>query len=1313
MRFIHSILLVVLAGALAVVVGQTNRGGLGGTVTDPNGGVVPGAKVTIKNLGTNQSITLVTSAAGTYSDQSLEPVSYTVMVEASGFKKALVEKVKVDTATVATVNVVLELGTPTETVTVAGDTQLLNTESGTTGSTITQRQLTDLPLNNRSVLDLAATLPNVSGDVGFDQTIVVSNTTAPGFNLSVNGGRPGSTLMLADGANNTGVSLSRAMVTFSPETVQEFTVQTSAYSAEYGTTGGGIINATTKSGTNRLTGTALAYIRNPAVAAAPWTNAATNRPVATLRSNQFSFAGGGPVVIPKIYNGRNRTFFFAAYEPYYRMDHVTAYGLFPNQAIRNGDFSNTMTTLSNGSQVPVPASVAAQFPNITFTPVTLFQTVNVSGTNFTARTAAQVTQFTNNIIPTSMLDASAVKSLQYVPLGGDYFIDPNGQLENYTVLRFVKQNDKRFTMRFDQRISSRNQMSFRLTRTPGIGIKGFGSPVNGNGADYSVAKQILLSDTHTFSASLTNDLRLNYTRGRFSNNLTPEYDANTGKNLNTDFGLPNLTKGGMPLLTNGLGTFGNIGSGGSTQVEDVEERYSITDIVYFNRGNKSWKFGVDLNHALQNVASEFTATGGSYAFSANQTNSTGVAGGSGGVVFASYLLGVPSTYTLKNTLIPFYYRWEGGAAFVQNDWRVKPNLTLNLGLRYSLELPRTEKYNHQGVYRADLATTVNLAAPVTLPGTGQVLSSFSVPAFAFAGLGGRSRYLYPADYKDFEPRLGFAWSPAYKWNAARNVVIRGGYGVSHVPVNGFNRLPKPDFAASPSFTFPSENQVNTAFLMRLGSNPPLLVPQTPDQALGIPADGLVTLNSLRYQALGFAISANTKTPYVQNWNMTAAWQLNRSTVIEVTYVGAKGTHLFMPNENINPKNPTVLNGYLNGNLDPNGTIADPLGRTSTTGAVLAVQRGSLSSPFQGFSSIPMLYDGSANSIRHAAYVSLTRRVARGLSFTSNYTYGKSIDDASDSGTDKNVLSTGRSDGQVALGGTRRADRAVSIFDVRHIWNSTFTYDLPFGKGRHYLSKAPGALQALAGGWTWTGTVKFNSGFPAMATLSDTNLLGDLTHYARPNVAAGVPIVNPLFNIACPTGNLCQPYLNPEAFIRPPKGTLGNSPRTLDGARGPWEKFFNASIQKDFPIGERRKIQLRVDFINAFNHPNYRVFLNNAGGTDFMGAPSEANLTAAEFTAWSAAHPGTTATLASVNALIQANRITGSTTLLPNDFFSVQLPSGFWAANANSFDITSVQGLKYYRLRQAYNAGFGQLYYPGGGSGFETPRYIQFGLKLFF
>ncbi len=191
----------------------------------------------------------------------------------------------------------------------------------------------------------------------------------------------------------------------------------------------------------------------------------------------------------------------------------------------------------------------------------------------------------------------------------------------------------------------------------------------------------------------------------------------------------------MPLFTDGLGTFGNIGSGGSTQVESVEERYAVTDIVYLNRGNKSWKFGVDINHALQNATGMFAATGGSYTFTNTLTNSTNTSAGTGGIAFATFLLGIPNATTLRNTLIPFYYRWNSGATFVQYDWKVKPNLTVNLGLRYSLELPRTEKYDHQGVYMPDLAKSFPLTTPVTLA-NGQVLSSILGAAVRLLRQGG-------------------------------------------------------------------------------------------------------------------------------------------------------------------------------------------------------------------------------------------------------------------------------------------------------------------------------------------------------------------------------------------------------------------------------------------------------------------------------------------------------------------------------------------------------------------------------------------------
>ena len=308
-------LVAILALCVTAVFAQTNRGSISGTVSDQSQAVMGGVTVTITNLGTNEVRKVTTAANGSYSATNLEPVSYKLEAEFAGFKKTVVDAAKVDTATNTTVNIVLQTGSIETQVTVSADATSVNTESGSLSNTVTERQIQDVPLVNRSVLDLALTLPNVSGDAGSENPVITSVTPCPGCNLTVGGGRPMSTMMMADGTNNTGVSLARTMVSFTPETVQEFTVQTSAFSAEYGTTGGGVINATTKSGTNEFHGTALWYNRNPDFAAAPFTLAATNRPVPTLKYNQFSLAAGGPVYIPKIYNGKNKTFWFAAVEP--------------------------------------------------------------------------------------------------------------------------------------------------------------------------------------------------------------------------------------------------------------------------------------------------------------------------------------------------------------------------------------------------------------------------------------------------------------------------------------------------------------------------------------------------------------------------------------------------------------------------------------------------------------------------------------------------------------------------------------------------------------------------------------------------------------------------------------------------------------------------------------------------------------------------------------------------------------------------------------------------------------------------------------
>src|SRR5436190_12587407 len=259
------------------IAAQTNKGAIDGTVTDDSGGVIPGATVTIVNLGTGESFHVTSSDRGTFSFPILDPVEYRITVELQGFKPAVVPRVKVDTATTTGVNVKLEVGALSDEVTVTAERPLINTSSGTPGQTITERQIVEMPLNNRSVLDLALTAVNVSGAAGTEDPDLGSEIPTPGMNLFVNGGRAGSTSILADGARNTGVGLGRAVVTFSPDTVQEFTVQTSNFSAEFGQTGGGVINMTTKSGTNEYKSLVSWYHRNPALNAAPFSPATGTR----------------------------------------------------------------------------------------------------------------------------------------------------------------------------------------------------------------------------------------------------------------------------------------------------------------------------------------------------------------------------------------------------------------------------------------------------------------------------------------------------------------------------------------------------------------------------------------------------------------------------------------------------------------------------------------------------------------------------------------------------------------------------------------------------------------------------------------------------------------------------------------------------------------------------------------------------------------------------------------------------------------------------------------------------------------------------
>src|SRR6266481_1813213 len=969
-------LLLFFIALTASLFAQTNRGGISGTVMDQSGAVVPNASVVIINAGTNATRRLTTSDKGSFILENLEPVTYRIEVSATGFKKAVLEDVKVDTSTVVSANLILKAGDVATEVTVTENAALINTESGTLGQTISERMLNDTPLPTRSVLDLAITVGNVTGDVGSSDPQLGSGSPLPGFNLQANGGRAGSMNMLADGISNTGVGLARETVSFSPENVQEFTVQTNGFDAQYGKSGGGIISITTKSGSNDFHGLALWYLRNPAANAAPFTQASVNRPVNNLRWNQFDGQLGGPVVIPRLYNGRNKTFFFFSGEPRYQSDKQQQAATVPTDAMRAGDFSNLVKL--NGQNAYVPTSLKSQFPASAFLPndnTNIYNQFTQVGKQFVIAPLAAgaiYPQFPGNKIPASMLDPTAVKLMQFVPKSNTpYFLDSNGILQNYVSYQYLSNQSTRYNMKIDHNFGSDNHLSVRWTAAPVVGVSANDPlyPTNGNSGSYSKSSQYTLSDTHILSPHIVNELRLAYTRADFSGQLSPEYDVKSGRNLSTENGLPSLTKGGLPLINiyDNMSSPANIGSQVSTLGYSLEQQYQIADNIYITRGASTWKFGVDLSRAMLNAESLYSLAGGNYQFRFVQTDQTGAAGTQstiGGNPVASFLLGVPNSIVLGNTDIPYYYRWGAAAGYVQNDWRVRSNLTLNIGLRYSLQLPRIEKNNLQGFLDPSLTKTMPLPSPCELPDCRPASASLGLPViteatvipFAFSGYGGRSQYLTPIHWLDFEPRVGFAYTPRipvlHAW------VVRGGYGISHAPLTGQNRNPVPNFTtgaanygetAGQTFTSPIPVGDGTAAIpvTRLSSNPPFVPAIPANQVLGLVNNpsGLVYDNAVNFP--GVIRSGETAVPYLQNWSLSLQRQVGGHGLFEVSYAGSKGTHLFMPAVVLNNPPSSYLATLVNLNVKATNTAADPLNRPNSSGGAFRVPLYSLASPYLG------------------------------------------------------------------------------------------------------------------------------------------------------------------------------------------------------------------------------------------------------------------------------------------------------------------------------------------------------------------------------
>ena len=1164
-----------------------------GLVADQTGAAVAGVKVSILAVRTNTTIETITNEAGSYTQPALPPGDYIVSVELNGFKKATSRSFRADSGSNNRVDLTLVAADSKQVIDVSADPPTLETQNSMLSSSVSERELNALPIGGRNVLDLAMTMPGVVGDPGSDEAGVFLDVPSAGSGMSISGGRAGSSAILADGANATSIGIGRATVTFSPDTVQEVQIITSTFSAKYGNSGGGVVQTVTRAGTDRYRGTAYYFHRNPFLAARTF-----NRPIAPAsRRNEQGITYSGPLVIPKIYNGKGKTWFFAAIEPKQYFDQIDIYDRFPTVEERNGDFRN--------SWVP-PGQVRPR----------IFQTVRCAQPDckqlvpmHRPSTTAQYPFWSANdpdptkrgyVIPKQYFDPLTLKILEETPLPNQPF---DAQGRNYFGVRGVSGGSNRMLFKVDHNITPKNRLSVNYREIPNFSDRFrvrkdelfFTFP-----GDKSLTRQPLLSLSMTLSPRAVNELRASYTFSDYSR--TPPGEVATTNFTKEKFGLPNVTDWGYPLF-NFNAQFGNavssIGLNGALG-DYIEHQYQVSDDLTLIKGRHNIAIGGDYRKMMLNAKSNGLRDicCGTYTFNPSQTNSgnANTPGGTGGWSAASSLLGTPNGITLRSILIPYYYRWTVAAAYFQDDYRVRRDLTINMGVRWQFNSPRIEKFNRQATFDYD--------NPIEIEDANGNTRGFAFN-YLYAGHKGRSRFLEPAHYKNFEPRFGFAWQPAWSPLRRHSFVVRGGYGISHPPTTSRGRDPIPDFGVGSSGSWgflrwqsatavPARTQgVDPAYTISIGRNPPVL--RKNPNVLNIPEEGQICVGCGTVQddrvpgGARVVFTKDAQSPYVQTWNLTTEFMIPASFVVRTSYMGQKGTHLYSPLLGVNFPDREAYEEMLAEGIDPAELIDDPFGRVDQAGNPLQRPRVDYlrANPLVGDVNVAGLTN--ANSIYHAGSISLDRRNQRGILVRTNYTWAKSIDTSSDATLNgPNLFLWGSTRIQDAH--NLKANRSVSNFDIRHRLNVVASYDLPFGRGRTFFKTAGRKASMLLGNWTASTVVTTQSGFPFSPFLNDSNGIpggATGTERIRPNVVPGVPVRNPRWSKSVAND---VPYFNPEAFARPEFGNLGDAARTLDWARNPWRFTVNATLIKNiYPWAERRRyFELRGEAYNLTNTPVFTL-----------------------------------------------------------------------------------------------------------------------------
>jgi hypothetical protein len=1119
-----------------------------GQVTDSTGAVVKAAIVVVTNDQTKQERRVETNDNGQFVVTPLVPGAYTLTVEQTNFKKHIEAGLTLNAKDRRTLSIVLEVGNVSESVTVTSEQNTVQ-DSPTGQTLISSTQVLEIPLQNRDFTKLLELAPGVSSSLDDETGFGLANR----FDVSINGMRRNGVNVFVDGVSNTDVGSNITLLsTPTIDSIKEFKVLTSNYTAEVGRSGGGTVTLVTKSGANDFHGSLYDFARNNRFNANTFFNNRRGRnangdllaPVPRLRYHNFGFTLSGPVTLPRFgeggpatLSGKNKTFFFFSEEQRRITRGITeAIATVPSLAERSGNFSSALGGLLFRTNAGTASCTTPGVGTCSNTPLLVTDT---NGASIQARAGmifrpTDGRAYVGNIIPQSDLHPISLSLLNAYPL-------PNSGNTGFTFSPINALKTRQETIRIDHNISDNHRLFGRYThdlnqtQEPG-GLFANTNLPNVTTTDTRIPGQTLaISLTNVLSPTLVNEVTYN-----FSSNLIGSQVV--GSSRESDFpavaGIPEVfpenNAGVIPQITF-TSAVANINTLQGFNI--VYKNQVVRDVATWVRGNHTLKFGGEISWEKKDENAN-NITQGSFSFAG--TRSRGTSGAINltqtGIAFADFLLGRADSYSEDQFDVTVNLRFGRREFFAQDTWRIRPNFTLDYGVRYQYFVPVKDENNvltsfDPALYsRANAPTCRTAACGTLIRGTGQELNGIAIA-------GSTSRFgeaISPSDKNNFSPRLGISWDP---WKSGKTVV-RAGYGLY------YDQVLVGIFEQNAFVNPPYNNRATFGGAGVTFSNPT-------GGALGdLPVRDLI------------ASSPDFETPMIQQWSLGIQREIRRNMVAELSYVGTKGDHLIRPLD-INYPSPADVNrvGLANAN-----TVR----------------------PFLGYRRIQWR-ETTAKSRYHGMLSSLSYRFTTGVSLTASYTFSKNLTDATN---DRDAVDFPQDPLNF------RAEYAEARTSRPHIFSASYVYELPF------FRKNPNAwTRGFLGGWQIAGITDIASGQPVARVVSGaSNIAAVQGQY--PNVVSD-PNAGLAGTIDPVTG---LPFIfDPRAFAAPAAGTYGNASRAFARLFG--RNQTNLTLTKNiyFDNEDRWRLQLRAEAFNVFNHTQFTGVGTTLTTTSTFGLPSGARL----------------------------------------------------------------------------------------------------------